>query len=179
MNTLKRNLIFGIAALCLLVLISGMLILQQSTRVQAASVDFPLPVSINGLMVTLIDHSAHYIWDYGNLEDMMMEEEWQAVEYYSIQLAASGPLITLGGTGQFDNAWVSSPLWLDYAMAMSDAAMKALDATRIQDQELLITAGNELLDSCLGCHEAFKPDAPSEGLTHEPLYDRLYHLFER
>ena len=141
--------------------------------------DFPLPVSINALMVTMLDHSAHYIWDYAALEETMLEEEWAAVEYYAIQLAAGGPLITLGGTGEFDNGWVSSPQWLAYSMDMSNAAMKAKTASRLEDKELLMTAGDELLDSCLGCHDLFKPEIPSEGMMHNPSYDRLYHLFER
>src|SRR6056300_1301434 len=78
--------------------------------------DIPVPVSVNALMVTMIDHSAHYIWDYAALDDMMLEEEWLAIEYYSIQLAAAGPLITLGGTGELDNTWSLSPQWLGYSM---------------------------------------------------------------
>jgi len=62
-------------------------------------------VSINALMVTLIDHSAHYIWDYSSLEREISDDEWRTIEYYAIQLAGSGPLITLGGTGPLDNTW--------------------------------------------------------------------------
>ena len=141
--------------------------------------DFPVPVSVNAVMVTLIDHSAHYIWDYAALEATMLKEEWLSVEYYAIQLAAAGPLIMLGGTGEVDNVWVQSPQWLAYSMDMSNAAMKALNAARIQDKALLQTAGDELLDSCLACHRNFKPEIPTEGVIHDPLYDQLYHLFQR
>ncbi|PCJ43604.1 MAG: hypothetical protein COA71_01665 [SAR86 cluster bacterium] len=180
MSSLKRNFAALISSLVLLMLALFVLSVVLANSADAAeSQDFPVPVSVNALMVTMIDHSAHYIWDYAALEDMMLEEEWLAVEYYSIQLAAAGPLMTLGGTGEFDNAWAISPQWLSYSMDMSNAAMKALNAARLQDKFLLETAGDELLDACLACHRAFKPEIPSEGVIHDPLYDQLYHLFQR
>jgi len=179
MDAMKRNFTLLLSALILMALIFIVLSMTLASRAQAAE-DMaipPVPVSVNSLMVTMIDHSAHYIWDYAALEERMMEEEWLSVEYYAIQLAASGPLISLGGTGEFDNGWASSPAWRAYATDMSNAALKALNAAQIQDKALLETAGNELLDSCLGCHVDFKPELPSEGVIHDPFYDQLYHLF--
>lgn len=180
MNSLKRNFTALIlSALLLMATVIALSITSSNFADAAENQDFPMPVSVNALMVTMIDHSAHYIWDYAALEDMMLEEEWLAVEYYAIQLAASGPLMTLGGTGELDNTWAISPQWLGYSMDMSNAAMKALNAARLQDKTLLETAGDELLDSCLACHRAFKPEVPTEGVIHDPFYDQLYHLFQR
>ena len=187
MNTLKRNFTWLIVSLFALVFVLVAFSMAFSSKVVAAPADddFPMPVSINALMVTLIDHSAHYIWDYGALEDengetiAINDEEWQAVEYYAVQLAAAGPLITLGGTGRLDNSWVASPLWTQYAREMSTAAEMALGAGRNQDKQLLVEAGNRLVESCEGCHDAFKLEVPTEGIWHEPKYDHLYHLFER
>ena len=55
----------------------------------------------------------------------------------------------------------------------------ALDAAGKKDKLMLGRAGNDLVDSCEGCHRALKPALPTEGFTHEPDYDYLYHLFER
>jgi len=41
--------------------------------------EIPVPVSINALMVTLIDHSAHYIWDYSSLEREISDDEWRTL----------------------------------------------------------------------------------------------------
>jgi hypothetical protein len=139
---------------------------------------FPVPVSINALMVTLIDHSAHYLWDYGVMQREITDEEWRTVEYYAIQLAASGPLLTLGGAGLLDDTWAKSPMWKAYAQNMSDAAVRALEASRNKDKQALLVLGNALTDSCESCHEAFKPALPTEGIGHEPDYDFLYHLFK-
>ncbi|MDC0598711.1 hypothetical protein OAP18_02580 [Gammaproteobacteria bacterium] len=181
MSALKRNFTWLILSLFAVVflLIFLSVFLSKSVSAATSDQDFPVPVSINALMVTLIDHSAHYIWDYGVIEDNFNEEEWQAVQYYAVQLAAAGPLLTLGGTGEFDNAWVTSPSWIAYSRQMSAAAEQALMATRIQDKFLLREAGDNLVQSCEGCHNEFKSDIPTEGIFHDPQYDHLYHLFER
>ncbi len=180
MTSMKKNSTAWFAGLLAVLLFKTVISMGLLNAARAAdNQDFPMPVSVNALMVTMIDHSAHYIWDYAALQDMMLEEEWLAVDYYSIQLAAPGPLMTLGGTGELDNTWALSPQWLGYAMDMTNAAMKSLNAASLQDKALLETAGDELLDSCLACHQAFKPEVPTEGVIHDPLYDQLYHLFQR
>ncbi|MBT7950718.1 MAG: cytochrome c [Gammaproteobacteria bacterium] len=140
--------------------------------------DIPLPVSINALMVTLIDHSAHYVWDYGNLvgERKLSSSEWQIIEYYSIQLAASGPLLTLGGSGKMDEEWSTNPDWIIRARELTESAKAALTASRAEDHQALLEAGNRLVEACEGCHDAFKPSVPTEGILHNPEYDHLYHL---
>ena len=57
--------------------------------------------------------------------------------------------------------------------------MLALDAAQRGDKAMLARAGDELVGSCEGCHAAFKPGLPTEGMIHQPDYDYLYHLFER
>lgn len=160
----------------LISLIAPSFILSKSANAAEENV-LPVPVSINALMVTLIDHSAHYIWDYGSMERDITAEEWRTVQYYAIQLAGSGPLITLGGSGPRDEGWAASPQWTSFARQMSNGAMLALDAAENQDKEKLASAGDALVDSCEGCHEVFKPEVPTEGITHMPDYDFLYHLF--
>ncbi|MDT8399150.1 MAG: cytochrome c [Pseudomonadales bacterium] len=177
MSTEKLHFRKLIIAMTVLVLILVFASMALSARAASADGGLPVPVSINALMVTLIDHSGHYIWDYGALEREVSAEEWRAVEYYAIQLAAAGPLITLGGAGRLDNTWAASSQWTSFANAMSDAAMLALDAARNNDKQQLGTAGDDLVDSCEGCHKLFKPDTPTEGIMHQPDYDHLYHLF--
>lgn len=135
------------------------------------------PVSLNALMVTLVDHSAHYIWDYGNMQREITPDEWRTVEYYAIQLAGSASLITVGGSGPQDSAWVAAPEWTKLSQDMMNAAVLALDAAKSQNKAALLAAGDPLVASCEGCHSAFKPDVPTEGILHQPDYDYLYHLF--
>ncbi len=177
MSSLSRNftklMTVLIGVLIFLIVLSVML----GKSVNAAETSFPVPVSINALMVTLIDHSAHYIWDYGSMEREISADEWRTVQYYAIQLAGSGPLITLGGSGPLDKGWAASPQWTELSKKMSDGAMLALGAATSKDKAKLASAGDAVLDSCEGCHEIFKLELPTEGLTHMPDYDFLYHLF--
>lgn len=168
-----RTLALGAAAL------TASLTSTSSLVAHGEDQEIPVPVSINALMVTLIDHSAHYIWDYGALERTITDSEWRTIEYYAIQLAGSGPLITLGGSGPMDDAWAESDAWTSYSRTMTNAAMLALDAARNKDKALLASTGDVLVASCEGCHNAFKPGVPTEGFTHMPDYDYLYHLFQR
>jgi len=136
-----------------------------------------VPVSINALMVTMIDHSAHHIWDHQAMNRTLDDPEWQLVEYFSIQLAGAGSLITLGYSGPADAGWVASEQWRTFAQAMSNAALMSMEAAKTKNLELLGAAADALVDSCEGCHDAFKPASPTEGIMHLPDYDHLYHSF--
>jgi len=138
----------------------------------------PVPVSINALMVTMVDHSAHHVWDKEALDRDLTDEEWRLVEYFAIQLAGAGPLIALGGSGPQDKVWAATEQWRTYSQAMSNAAIIAMDAARNKDKALLASAGDALITTCEGCHNGFKPESPTEGILHQPEYDHLYHLFE-
>ena len=35
----------------------------------------------------------------------------------------------------------------------------------------LVGAGGMIVESCQGCHQAFKPDSPTEGIMHIPHYE--------
>ncbi len=178
MTPLKRNFFKLGIALSMVLLLLVVLSTSLAQRVHAqSSTSVEMPVSINAIMVTLIDHSAHYIWDYSVMPRDITDDEWRTVEYYAIQLAAAGPAITLGGTGPMDAEWVQSPLWTEYARVMSSAGMQALAAARDHDKAQLFEAGSVLTDSCEGCHVFFKPELPTEGFTHMPDYDLVYHVF--
>lgn len=176
---LRRNFtrLMGVlfAVLVLLVVLS-MSLANEASAQEIAPVE--MPVSVNAVMVTMIDHAAHHIWDYGAMQREMADEEWKIVEYYAIQLAASGPLLTLGGTGELDRAWAASPLWQNHARDMSSVAQQAIIAAQDHDKAMLQRIGNDLTDACEACHRGFKPDLPTEGLTHNPDYDLLYQVFE-
>jgi hypothetical protein len=53
---------------------------------------------------------------------------------------------------------------------MSDANAAALKATETKNLEALVTANSELVESCERCHKVFKPELPSEGITHGHIH---------
>jgi hypothetical protein len=124
-------------------------------------------VSINAVMVALIDHAAHSLWAVEqNGRAPQTDKDWQVVEEHAVQIAAAGPAVTAGGTGPTDAAWVKSPSWHTYAQGMTNAGIDAMQAARKKDFTALVTANGQLVESCEQCHKAFKPDLPTEGIAH-------------
>jgi hypothetical protein len=183
MSPLRKNFTYLMAVLIgvmLSLIILAMTLASNSAAAQQPAAEGRVltpPVSLNALMVTLVDHSAHYIWDYGTMQREITPDEWRTVEYYAIQLAGSASLITVGGAGPLDAGWVAAPEWTKLSQDMMDAAVLALDAAKSQDKTKLLAAGDPLVESCEACHAAFKPGTPTEGIMHQPDYDYLYHLF--
>jgi hypothetical protein len=129
----------------------------------------PPAVSINELMVAWIDHSGHELWDVEpEGRAPKTDAAWREVERHATQLAASGTLIALGGTGQADPGWAQSPDWKKYAQELTNSAAAALSAARSRNFEALVKANGQLVDVCESCHDQFKPEVPTEGKTHQP-----------
>lgn len=122
-------------------------------------------VSINAVMVALVDHAGHELWE-AEVKAPATDAAWQNIEEHAVQIAAAGPAITVGGTGPSDAVWVKSPSWQAHAQRMSDAGVSAMKAAQNKDLAALVTANGRLLDSCLACHKEFKPDLPTEGIVH-------------
>ena len=135
----------------------------------ATTAPVPTPrLSINALMVTMIDNSGHVLWDVEKAGFAPKDEaDWLEVEDHATQLAAAGTLLQLGGTGQADMGWIRQVGWKENADLMSDAALSALSAAKGRNMQSLVAANGKLVESCEGCHKAFKPQAPTEGLTHQ------------
>jgi hypothetical protein len=129
-------------------------------------------VSINAVMVGLVDHSAHQIWDLGR-EGAAPEtdHEWMEVEHHAIQLAAGASWIATGGTGEPDAGWVRQGTWSEWATGVNEGAIAALEAARLKDLPAVLTAGDEIIEACEGCHKEFKPDLPTEGIMHPHIYE--------
>ncbi len=129
------------------------------------------PVSINAVMVRLVDHASHELW---NVEreghQPKTDADWANVEHHATQVAASGALIGLEGTGTNDRDWVSREEWQRLAKAVSDAGAAALTAAQAKDLTALVTANGQLVESCEACHKEFKPDLPSEGIVHAHMH---------
>jgi hypothetical protein len=124
-------------------------------------------VSVNALMVALVDHASHELW---NVEKdggaPTSDADWREVEHHAIQLAGSGTLIALGGTGQPDPGWAKLPGWPRYSQQLNEVGLAAAAAARDRNLEALVKANGRLVEVCEGCHKEFKPDLPSEGIVH-------------
>lgn len=140
---------------------------QPVPEADAAPLTAKPEVSINAVMVSLVDHAGHNLWDVEREgKAPKTDDDWLLVQEHAVQMAAAGPAITVGGTGSTDAAWVKSPSWHTYAQQMSDAGVAALNAAKAKNLEALVVANGRLVESCESCHKAFKPDLPTEGIAH-------------
>ncbi|NKB34026.1 MAG: hypothetical protein GKR91_13100 [Pseudomonadales bacterium] len=160
----------GSAQLLLVVLAFGILQAcsdQPGTYTPArVNIPFTPDISINEVMVAQIDHAAHFIWDAADPDRELSMSEWQEVEHHSIQLISSRAAMTMGGTGVNDAMWIAQVSWRDYVNQMNDAAVLALTSARLNDKIALTVASDDLIESCEGCHQQYKPSIPTEGYTH-------------
>jgi len=165
-----RFALLGVGAL-LLVGCSNPPAQQAAPAPEAAPAATPAPIvpktSINAMMVALVDHASHNLW---NVEKEGMapktDADWAVVEEHAVQLVAAGPAITAGGTGEKDAGWANAPTWRAHAQAMSNAGAAALTAAQGKNLSALVEANGRLVESCESCHKEFKPDLPTEGIVH-------------
>ena len=140
----------------------------ETTRTDREFVE--MQTSINALMVAVVDWAAHEVWE-AAYADTLTGRNWLTVKQYATELLVSGTLVSLGGTGRSDMAWVNTPEWQVWSMKMIDDTKVVLEAIEAQDQEALVMAGERLLGTCEGCHAVFKPSLPTEGIMHVPHHE--------
>ena len=125
-----------------------------------------LPVSLNAVMVTLVNHAADPIWQaaWRNPES---DRDWRNLEHMAYQLEIAGALLVIPGTGPMDDAWAADPAWKAWAGKLEEAGNRAVDAVKARDVSVVALSGDEIVDICEGCHLQFKPDMPTGGLFGE------------
>jgi hypothetical protein len=127
-----------------------------------------LPMSYNALMVAMVDNAGHVLWDIEKEGFAPKNEaDWAEVENHGMQLAAAATLLRLEGAGPADGGWVKQVGWTTNAEAMAAAGMAASIAAKSKNKDALIKANGDLVAACEGCHKAFKPELPTEGIAHQ------------
>lgn len=147
---------------------------QRSEQAAAIANSAPVlqsPVSINAEMVRVVDHAAHELWN-AEKDGMAPKTDaaWENIVEHATQIAAAGALIRLEGTGPNDRTFVQQPDWQKFGTDVSNAGLAALKAAESKNQEALVAANGQLVESCEGCHKKFKPALPSEGINHSHLH---------
>ena len=112
-------------------------------------------VSVMELMQQTITPATDQLWSAYNAPST--PAEWRAMENAAATLLAASSLVATGGTGDMDNDWAKEPAWQAYNAAMITAGQTALTASRAQDIDGLLEAGDLLLAPCEGCHQQFNP----------------------
>src|SRR5690242_20917939 len=134
-----------------------------ATEPAPAAPRITLPVSINEIMVALVDHASEPIW-IDSYEAPKTDDGWLETRYNAYQVVIAGKLIQLAGTGPNDEDWIADPDWRPMADAMSAAGMQALRAAEAKSVTDLNASGNRLVATCEACHKKFKPGLTSMGV---------------
>lgn len=129
---------------------------------EAAPAEFRLPVSLNAVMVALVNHSADPIWQ-AAWRTPETERDWRELERMAYQLQIAGALLVVPGTGPLDEAWAGDPVWQEWSDKLRVAGKRAMDSLKTRDIERIAMTGDEIVGICEGCHATFKPDLPTGG----------------
>lgn len=121
-----------------------------------------LPVSLNTVMVALINHAADPIW-VAAWRSPESDADWRQLERMAVQLEVGGALLKMPGVGPNDLEWATNPSWQAWASALQQAGAQAASAVRNRDTQAIAGAGDRIVETCEGCHIEFKPDLPTGG----------------
>lgn len=146
--------------------ITGLTLAACSPASQQATEEARLPISINEVMASLINHSADPIW-IAAWRNPQNDEDWRELEHLARQLQVGGALLTIPGTGPADRVWTDNAEWRAYAEQLSNSAARAVNAARAKDVGLISRAGDEIVDICESCHIDFKPAIPTMNIYGE------------
>ena len=116
-TTIKRLLITAVA-LCMATL-SGCGTPSEPQAPTAApaapaAAPFRLPVSLNEVMVALVNHSADPIW-LAAWRNPETDKDWRNLERMAYQLQVAGALLVIPGNGPMDDEWTSDPQWTSWS----------------------------------------------------------------
>ena len=132
-------------------------------------------VSLNQVMVGVVDHSAHMLWNVALDEYApVTDADWHELEHAAIALAAVGNTILAGGSSPSDSAWPQNPDWTALTQKQTNAALDALLAIDRKDLSALIAAGDKITDSCESCHFEYKEKIPSIVATPKEQPEHFY-----
>lgn len=139
--------------------------------VAQAQPEFKSAVPINDIMVSVIDHNAHMVWNAagdrsaGKKTPSKMapktDQDWHYLEHAATALAVSGNMILIPGPPKSDQDWVKDPEWRKLAQDVSNAGAKAVAAVEHRNLDELGAAGDDLVATCESCHKKFKPELPA------------------
>ena len=138
----------------------------QAPAPGAAAEPFRLPVSLNEVMVALVNHSADPIW-LAAWRNPETDKDWRNAGADGVP--AAGRRRSAGDSRQrSDGRRVDGRSAVDGLVEPARSRRRssgksgaARDLTRIS------SSGDEIVEICEGCHMAFKPDLPTSGMFGE------------
>ena len=115
------------------------------------------------VMATMVDPSANFIWR--SVSTIVTAEgvketfprndaEWKDLRQAAARLAAGGALL------KKDRRRAGDSDWLKWSQAIVDAADTTLRAVDAKSRDRVLEAGEEIYNTCVGCHGGYYRMAP-------------------
>ena len=121
-----------------------------------------LPVSLNTVMVAMVNQAADPLW-VAAWHNPQTDADWRELERRAVQLELSGTLLSVPGIGPLDEQWVAEPHWQNWAASLREVGRNAFAAVKARDLDTIAMVGGQLVDTCEGCHRDFKLELPTGG----------------
>jgi len=132
------------------------------TTAHAEQTTLRLPVSLNSVMVAMVNQAADPIW-VAAWHNPKTDKEWRELDRRAVQLELGGALLGIPGTGPMDVEWASNEKWQKWANQLREVGAGAVVAVEDRDLEAISRVGDVLVEICEGCHIDFKPALPTGG----------------
>jgi hypothetical protein len=126
-------------------------------------------VTLNDMMVSVVDSNSHKIWD-AEAKGTISDEEWKELEHSGVTLAAAGSLTMLSGNGPEDRKWLEQPDWNKWSQGVSVAGESVVRAVRAKDVAALRASGDQLVLTCINCHREYRLNVPKIWSDHEQVH---------
>ncbi|NOT44639.1 MAG: hypothetical protein HOP14_08560 [Acidobacteria bacterium] len=126
----------------------------------AAAPTYSPVLSLNEVMVYIINHYSHFLWDVDEMGAPPSDAQWDEIEHAAYLLAAGGHLTMMGGTGERDMQWLNETNWQKYSQDMANAGLAGVRAAQSKNTAAVARAGNLLVLSCIECHREYKLEVP-------------------
>ncbi len=107
------------------------------------------------IMDAVIIPSSNAIWNVP-AEEPENDEDWASVRNNALALAEAGNLLMIGDRAKDQDAWMQA------AQTLVDAGTTALRAAEAKDVDAVTAAGDEIYNSCEGCHLQYPPETAGQ-----------------
>ncbi len=141
----------------------------EKAAVPAAPAPLPLPTTLLEVMRASVEIPADGIWAAQSAEKLE-DPDWLLAEQDSIDLANAATLMTLATTGAKDAEKQVNADFHNWAAEIQKTAGVLRDAAKAKDQMKLGMAADHLTDTCQACHDKYRPEIPSDGVSRYPFY---------
>ncbi|RLA42238.1 MAG: hypothetical protein DRR06_14955 [Gammaproteobacteria bacterium] len=161
-QTCKKYLVLTGASLILGAGSVGHNALAAESAAEPSQAVMRLPVSLNTVMVAMINQAADPLW-VAAWHQPKTDKEWRELERRAVQLELGGALLSVPGTGPLDDRWTSDEDWKMWADKLRAVGAGAVVAVKARDLKKISLVGDKIVEICEGCHLEFKPALPTGG----------------